>query len=113
MNGFCFGMINNTEREIRLEEQDILKEFDEVIDNINRLTGEDARAFLKFIHGYLSIVEEGDGTFTHSDFVEKVSGLYKKDVARVIQLREIKNHLNPFIKVIEILLSWRRKCTFL
>ncbi len=44
--------------------------------------------FLKLIHGYLSIVEEGDGTFTHSDFVEKVSGLYKKDVARVIQLRE-------------------------
>ena len=40
------------------------------------------------MHGYLSIVEEGDGTFTHSDFVEKVSGLYKKDVARVIQLRE-------------------------
>ena len=71
-----------------MKEQDILKEFDEVIDNINRLTGEDARAFLKLIHGYLSIVEEGDGTFTHSDFVEKVSGLYKKDVARVIQLRE-------------------------
>lgn len=74
--------------EIRVKEQNSLKEFDEVIDNINRLTGEDARAFLKLIHGYLSIVEEGDGTFTHSDFVEKVSGLYKKDVARVIQLRE-------------------------
>jgi len=73
---------------IRVKEQNSLKEFDEVIDNINRLTGEDARAFLKFIHGHLSIVEEGDGTFTHSDFVEKVSGLYKKDVARVIQLRE-------------------------
>lgn len=71
-----------------MKEQKSLKEFDEVIDNINRLTGEDARAFLKLIHGYLSIVEEGDGTFTHSDFVEKVSGLYKKDVARVIQLRE-------------------------
>jgi len=71
-----------------VKEQNSLKEFDEVIDNINRLTGEDARAFLKLIHGYLSIVEEGDGTFTHSDFVEKVSGLYKKDVARVIQLRE-------------------------
>lgn len=107
-------MINSVERGIRVKEQNSLKEFDEVIDNINRLTGEDARAFLKLIHGYLSIVEEGDGTFTHSDFVEKVSGLYKKDVARVIQLREeIKNHLNPFIKVIEILLSWRRKCTFL
>ena len=89
MNGFfCFGMINSVERGIRVKEQNSLKEFDEVIDNINRLTGEDARAFLKFIHGYLSIVEEGDGTFTHSDFVEKVSGLYKKDVARVIQLRE-------------------------
>ncbi|WP_074531857.1 hypothetical protein ABEV81_24765 [Bacillus paranthracis] len=75
-----------------MEEQDILKEFDEIIDNIDQLTGEDARAFLKLIHGYLSIVEEGDGTFTHSDFVEKVSGLYKKDVARVIQLirEEIK-----------------------
>ncbi|HDR7287569.1 hypothetical protein SIL80_22200 [Bacillus cereus group sp. BfR-BA-01119] len=70
-----------------MKEQNSLKEFDEVIDNINRLTGEDARAFLKLIHGYLSIVEEGDGTF-NSDFVEKVSGLYKKDVARVIQLRE-------------------------
>ncbi|EDX67235.1 hypothetical protein NGE73_09145 [Bacillus cereus] len=97
-----------------MKERDSLREFDEIIENIDRLTGEDARAFLKLIHGYLSIVEEGDGTFTHSDFVEKVSGLYKKDVARVIQLREeIKNHLNPFIKVIEILLSWRRKCTFL
>ena len=107
-------MINSAERGIRVKEQNSLKEFDEVIENIDRLTGEDARAFLKLIHGYLSIVEEGDGTFTHSDFVEKVSGLYKKDVARVIQLREeIKNHLNPFIKVIEILLSWRRKCTFL
>ena len=73
---------------IRVKEQNSLKEFDEVIENIDRLTGEDARAFLKLIHGYLSIVEEGDGTFTHSDFVEKVSGLYKKDVARVIQLRE-------------------------
>ena len=107
-------MINKKRGEIRLKERDSLREFDEIIENIDRLTGEDARAFLKLIHGYLSIVEEGDGTFTHSDFVEKVSGLYKKDVARVIQLREeIKNHLNPFIKVIEILLSWRRKCTFL
>lgn len=97
-----------------MKERDSLREFDEIIENLDRLTGEDARAFLKLMHGYLSIVEEGDGTFTHSDFVEKVSGLYKKDVARVIQLREeIKNHLNPFIKVIEILLSWRRKCTFL
>lgn len=42
-----------------MKEQDILKEFDEVIDNINRLTGEDARAFFKFIHGYLSIVGGG------------------------------------------------------
>ena len=71
-----------------MEEQDILKEFEEIIDKIDQLTGEDARVFLKLIHGYLSIVEEGDGTFTHSDFVEKVSRFYKKDVARVIQLRE-------------------------
>ncbi|MDH8002343.1 MULTISPECIES: hypothetical protein [Bacillus cereus group] len=71
-----------------MKERDSLREFDEIIENLDRLTGEDARAFLKLIHGYLSIVEEGDGTFTHSDFVEKVSGLYKKDVARVIQLRE-------------------------
>lgn len=85
---FYFGMINNTKRGINLKEKDILKEFDEVIDNINRLTGEDARTFLKFIHGYLSIVEEGDGTFTQSDFVEKVSGIYKKDLAKVIGLRE-------------------------
>ncbi|GAB6433960.1 hypothetical protein bcgnr5372_52650 [Bacillus luti] len=71
-----------------MKERDSLKEFDEVIDNINRLTGEDARAFLKFIHGYLNIVEEGDGTFTHSDFVEKVSSFYKNDLAKVIKLRE-------------------------
>ncbi|WP_144615193.1 hypothetical protein [Bacillus cereus] len=71
-----------------MKERDSLKEFDEVIDNINRLTGEDARAFLKFIHGYLSRVEEGDRTFTHSDFVEKVSSFYKKDLAKVIKLRE-------------------------
>ncbi|HFF3191446.1 hypothetical protein OB975_24090 [Bacillus cereus] len=71
-----------------MKESDSLREFDEIIENINHLTGEDARALLKFIHGYLSIVEEGDGTFTNSNFVEKVSGLYKKDLARVIQLRE-------------------------
>ncbi|PEQ02005.1 hypothetical protein [Bacillus wiedmannii] len=71
-----------------MKESDSLREFDEIIENINHLTGEDARALLKFIHGYLSIVEEGDGTFTPSNFVEKVSGLYKKDLARVIQLRE-------------------------
>ncbi|PEA76133.1 hypothetical protein [Bacillus wiedmannii] len=71
-----------------MKESDSLRKFDEIIENINHLTGEDARAFWKFIHGYLSIVEEGDGTFTNSDFVEKISGLYKKDVARVIQLRE-------------------------
>ncbi|WP_439874501.1 hypothetical protein ACSLGG_25230 [Bacillus mycoides] len=71
-----------------MKERDILRELDEVIENIDHLTGEDARAFLKLIHGYLSIVEEGDGTFTHSDFVEKVSGLYKKDLAKVIELRE-------------------------
>ncbi|WP_263703693.1 hypothetical protein [Bacillus thuringiensis] len=71
-----------------MKERDSLREFDEIVENIDQLTGEDARAFLKLIHGYLSIVEEGDGTFTHSDFVEKVAGLYKKDVARVIQLRE-------------------------
>lgn len=71
-----------------MKESDSLREFDEIIENINHLTGEDARAFLKFIHGYLSIVEEGDGTFTNSNFVEKVSGLYKKDLARFIQLRE-------------------------
>ncbi|OQR54202.1 hypothetical protein [Bacillus sp. CDB3] len=71
-----------------MKERDVLRELDEVIENIDHLTGEDARAFLKFIHGYLSIVEEGDGTFTHSDFVEKVSSLYKKDLAKVIELRE-------------------------
>ena len=71
-----------------MKEQDILKELDEVIDNINCLTGEDARAFLKFIHGYLSIVEEGDGTFIERDFVEKVSGIYKQDLAKLIKLRE-------------------------
>ncbi|PEN42907.1 hypothetical protein CN630_28775 [Bacillus wiedmannii] len=71
-----------------MKESDSLRKFDEIIENINHLTGEDARAFWKFIHGYLSIVEEGDGTFTNSDFVEKISGLYKKDLARVIQLRE-------------------------
>ncbi|MGH0595113.1 hypothetical protein [Bacillus pretiosus] len=71
-----------------MKEADSLREFDEIIENIDQLTGEDARVFLKFIHGYLSIVEEGDGTFTNSDFVEKVSGLYKKDLAKLIKLRE-------------------------
>ncbi|MBE7104282.1 hypothetical protein FT637_14860 [Bacillus cereus] len=71
-----------------MKERDILRELDEVIENIDRLTGEDARAFLKLIHGYLSIVEEGDGTFTNSDFVEKVSSLYKKDLYKIIELRE-------------------------
>ncbi|WP_033717611.1 hypothetical protein [Bacillus cereus] len=71
-----------------MKERDNLKEFDEVIENIDHLTGEDARAFSKLIHGYLSIVEEGDGTFTNSDFVEKVSGLYKKDLFKLIELRE-------------------------
>ncbi|HDR7781413.1 MULTISPECIES: hypothetical protein [Bacillus] len=71
-----------------MKERDSLRESDEIMENIDQLTGEDARTFLKFIHGYLSIVEEGDGTFTHSDFVEKVSALYKKDVAKVIKLRE-------------------------
>lgn len=67
-----------------MKERDRLREFDESIENIDQLTGEDARTFLKFIHGYLSIVEEGDGTFTHSDF----AGIYKKDLAKVIKLRE-------------------------
>ncbi|MCR6849581.1 hypothetical protein [Bacillus sp. IBL03825] len=71
-----------------MKERDSLRESDEIMENINQLTGEDARTVLKFIHGYLSIVEEGDGTFTHSDFVEKVSALYKKDMAKVIKLRE-------------------------
>ncbi|PGB51318.1 hypothetical protein [Bacillus anthracis] len=71
-----------------MKERDSLREFDEVIENIDQLTGEDARAFLKFIHGYLSIVGVGDGTFTDSDFVEKVSEFYKKDLAKVIELRE-------------------------
>ncbi|EOO13431.1 hypothetical protein IG9_04844 [Bacillus cereus HuA2-9] len=73
-----------------MKEADSLREFDEIIENIDQLTEEDARVFLKFIHGYLSIVEEGDGTFTHSDFVEKVSRLYKKDLAKLIKLRENK-----------------------
>ncbi|WP_242213869.1 hypothetical protein [Bacillus cereus group sp. BfR-BA-01383] len=74
-----------------MNERDVLRELDEVIENIDHLTGEDARAFLKLIHGYLSIVEEGDGTFTNSDFVEKVSSLYKKDLFKLIGLRkEIK-----------------------
>ncbi|MGG0153631.1 hypothetical protein [Bacillus mycoides] len=71
-----------------MTERDSLREFDEVIENIDDLTGEDARAFLKLLHGYLSIVEEGDGTFTHSDFVEKVSGLYKMDLPKFIKVRE-------------------------
>ncbi|PFV68638.1 hypothetical protein COL05_29685 [Bacillus sp. AFS059628] len=71
-----------------MKEADSLREFDEIIENIDQLTGEDARAFLKLIHGYLSIVEEGDGTFTHSDFVEKISEFYKKDLAKIIELRE-------------------------
>ncbi|TCJ81570.1 UNVERIFIED_ORG: hypothetical protein EDC93_104424 [Bacillus cereus] len=71
-----------------MKERDSLREFDEIMENIDQLAGEDARTFLKFIHGYLSIVEEGDGAFTQSDFVEKVSGIYKKDLAKVIGLRE-------------------------
>ncbi|MED0935521.1 hypothetical protein P4T37_02135 [Bacillus mobilis] len=71
-----------------MKERDSLREFDEIMESIDQLTGEDARTFLKFIHGYLNIVEEGDGTFTHSDFVEKVSEFYKKDLAKVIGLRE-------------------------
>ncbi|EJQ44315.1 Uncharacterized protein BWINRASL_04911 [Bacillus mycoides] len=73
-----------------MKEADSLREFDEIIENIDQLTGEDARAFLKLIHGYLSIVEVGDRACTSSDFVEKVSGLYKNDVAKVIKLREEK-----------------------
>lgn len=73
-----------------MKERENLKELDEVIENIDKLTEEDARAFLKLIHGYLSIVEVGDRAFTSSDFVEKVSGLYKNDVAKVIKLREEK-----------------------
>ncbi|ARJ25223.1 MULTISPECIES: hypothetical protein [Bacillus] len=71
-----------------MKERDNLKELDEVIENIDKLTGEDARAFLKLIHGYLSIVEDGDGTFTNSEFVEKISSLYKKDLPKLIKLRE-------------------------
>ncbi|HFK1545949.1 hypothetical protein ABM560_05330 [Bacillus albus] len=71
-----------------MKEAGSLRKFDEIIENIDQLTGEDVRTFLKFIHGYLSIVEEGDGTFTHSDFVEKVSEFYKNDLAKVIELRE-------------------------
>ncbi|TKI84258.1 hypothetical protein [Bacillus mycoides] len=71
-----------------MKERDNLKELDEVIENIDKLTGEDARAFLKLIHGYLSIVEDGDGTFTNSEFVEEISSLYKKDLPKLIKLRE-------------------------
>ncbi|EJR57829.1 hypothetical protein IIO_04555 [Bacillus cereus VD115] len=78
-----------------MKERGSLREFDEIIENIDHLTGEDARAFLKFIHGYLNIVAEGNGTFTHSDFVEKVSGLYKKDLAKLIKLRKEQNKKSP------------------
>ncbi len=33
-------------------------------------------------------MKEADGTLTHSDFVEKVSGLDKKDLAKLIKPRE-------------------------
>lgn len=90
-----------------MKEQGILKELDEVIDNINHLTGEDARAFLKFTHGYLNIVEEGEGTFTHSDFVEKVQGFIRRIWLRLLSLEKnkLKNHLNPFIKVIKSIIQ--------
>ncbi|MDE7549253.1 hypothetical protein [Bacillus tropicus] len=78
-----------------MKERGSLGEFDEIIENIDQLTGEDARAFLKFIHGYLSIVGVGDGTFTESDFVEKVAGLYKKDMAKVIELRKEQIKKSP------------------
>ena len=77
MNGFYFGMINSAERGIRVKEQNSLKEFDEVIENIDRLTGEDARAFLKLIHGYLSIVEEGDGTLLIVTLLKRFLGFIK------------------------------------
>ncbi len=48
---------------MKLKEADSLRKFDEIIENIDQLTGEDARTFLKFIHGYLSIVEEGGWNF--------------------------------------------------
>ncbi|PKJ53590.1 hypothetical protein [Bacillus sp. SN10] len=78
-----------------MKERDSLRGFDEVIENIDHLKGEDARAFLKFIHGYLSIVEEGEGSFTNSDFVEKVAGIYKKDLAKVIELRKEQTKKSP------------------
>ncbi|WP_439022758.1 hypothetical protein [Bacillus thuringiensis] len=43
----------------------------------------------------ISIVEEGEGTFTNSDFVEKVAGLYKKDVAKVIEFRKEQIKKSP------------------
>lgn len=61
-----------------MKAQNSLKEFDEVIDNINRLTGEDARAFLKFIHGHLSIVEEGDGTLLIVTLLKRFLGSIKR-----------------------------------
>ncbi len=98
-----------------MKEQDILKEFDEVIDNINRLTGEDARAFFKFIHGYLSIVGGGMGRLLRVILLKRLQGFIRRMWLRLLSLEKnkLKNHLNPFIKVIEILLSWSRKCTFL
>nr|WP_218947471.1 hypothetical protein [Bacillus sp. SH5-2] len=43
----------------------------------------------------ISIVEEGEGTFTNSDFVEKVAGLYKKNVAKVIEFRKEQIKKSP------------------
>ncbi|MES5891708.1 MULTISPECIES: hypothetical protein [Bacillus cereus group] len=40
-------------------------------------------------------MKEGDGTFTNSDFVEKVSRLYKKDLAKLIQLRKEQIKKSP------------------
>ena len=61
-----------------MKERDSLREFDEIIENIDQLTGEDARAFLKLIYGYLSIVEEGDGTLVIVTLLKRLQGFIRR-----------------------------------
>lgn len=98
-----------------MKERGSLGEFHEIIENIDQLTGEDARAFLKFIHGYLSIVGVGMGRLLRVILLKRLQGFIRRIWLRLLSLEKnkLKNHLNPFIKVIEILLSWSCKCTFL
>ena len=64
------------------------KEFENVLNAVDNLTGDDAKGFLKIIYANFDIYENGN--YTSDQLIKEVSSIYSQKILRAVELRNAK-----------------------